>query len=474
MIVPRYEQRTLFETAVCLMLDHRDLLWDNWMMKVDEILDEEKVLAELVQSALEERRPKSKNRGRIGTPAEVVLRLLILKHLKDWSYDDLEKEVRANIVYRDFTRIGGNKVPDAKTMIKISKVLDSNVIRQINEKIVDVAKRDKVCSGRKMRVDTTVTETNIHYPTDSGLLSDTTRVLTRTMKRIQKLTNKAGSTLRDRSRSVKLRVFQIARSARMAVEERKTNQKAAYQKLMTIVGRILSQAETFVREVSTGIKKATTPVRQMVLNALMEQLKDTSQLTRRVLNQTKARILKGDTHYKDKIFSIFEEHTEAIRKGKLSKPTEFGKMIKIQEAENQIITDYEVYQKRPYDVDLLQPAVLKHIEVFQKPPHLLATDAGFFSAKNEAMAQQQGVKWVAIPNRNTRDPQKRKNQKKRWFRKAQRWRTGCEGRISVIKRRHGLSRCRDRGMDGMNKWVGLGILANNLIAIGKKRAERQI
>ena len=373
-------------------------------MKVDELLDEEKVLAELVQSALEKRRPKSKNRGRIGTPAEVVLRLLILKHLKDWSYDDLEKEVRANIVYRDFTRIGGNKVPDAKTMIKISKVLDSNVIRQINEKIVDVAKRDKVCSGRKMRVDTTVTETNIHYPTDSGLLSDTTRVLTRTMKRIQKLTNKAGSTLRDRSRSVKLRVFQIARSARMAVEERKTNQKAAYQKLMTIVGRILSQAETFVREVSTGIKKATTPVRQMVLNALMEQLKDTSQLTRRVLNQTKARILKGDTHYKDKIFSIFEEHTEAIRKGKLSKPTEFGKMIKIQEAENQIITDYEIYQKRPYDVDLLQPAVLKHIEVFQKPPHLLATDAGFFSAKNEAMAHQQGVKWVAIPNRNTRDP----------------------------------------------------------------------
>jgi len=474
MIVPRYEQRTLFETAVCLMLDHRDLLWDNWMMKVDEILDEEKVLAELVQSALEKRRPQSKKRGRMGTPAEVVLRLLILKHLKDWSYDDLEKEVRANIVYRDSTRIGGNKVPDAKTMIKISKVLDSNVIRQINEKIVDVAKRDKVCSGRKMRVDTTVTETNIHYPTDSGLLSDATRVLTRTMKRIQKLTNKAGSILRNRSRSVKLRVFQIARSARMAVEERKTNQKAAYQKLMTIVGRILSQAGTFVREVSTGIKKATTPVRQMVLNALMEQLKDTSQLTRRVLNQTKARILKGDTHYKDKIFSIFEEHTEAIRKGKLSKPTEFGKMIKIQEAENQIITDYEIYQKRPYDVDLLQPSVLKHIEVFQKPPHLLATDAGFFSAKNEAMAQQQGVKWVAIPNRNTRDPQKRKNQKKRWFRKAQRWRTGCEGRISVIKRRHGLSRCRDRGMDGMNKWVGLGILANNLIAIGKKRAERQI
>ena len=100
-------------------------------------------------------------------------------------------------------------------------------------------------------------------------------------------------------------------------------------------------------------------------------------------------------------------------------------------------------------------------------PHLVAGDAGFYSARNETAAKAMGVKRVCVPNRSTKSPERKREQKKRWFRNGQKWRTGCEGRISVVKRRHGLDRCRYKGFVGMNRWVGLGVIADNLINIGR-------
>jgi IS5 family transposase len=167
-----------------------------------------------------------------------------------------------------------------------------------------------------------------------------------------------------------------------------------------------------------------------------------------------------------KIVSVFEPQTEIIRKGKAGKPNEFGKLVKIQEAENQIVTHYEVFEERPSDSALLTPSIQRHIELFGQAPGMVAADAGFFSAANEAKAEELGVKRVAVPSQSTKSLQRRQRQKKRWFKKAQKWRTGCEGRISVLKRRHGLSRSRYRGNDGMRRFVGLGVIANNLINIG--------
>jgi transposase, IS5 family len=140
----------------------------------------------------------------------VVLRLLVLKHMRNWSYGVLEREVRANLVYRDFTRVGGAKMPDAKTMGRWGMALGPEVVKQIHERIVQIARDHRVAAGRRMRVDTTVVETNIHYPTDSNLLGDGVRVLTRTMKKVTAIAGEAGAKLRDRSRSVKLRVLEIA------------------------------------------------------------------------------------------------------------------------------------------------------------------------------------------------------------------------------------------------------------------------
>ena len=185
-----------------------------------------------------------------------------------------------------------------------------------------------------------------------------------------------------------------------------------------------------------------------------------------VVKQTQVRIFKGDTKFPDKIVSVFEPHTEIIRKGKASKPTEFGKMVKIQEAENQVITHYEVFEQRQSDSDLLVDAVAKHEEVLGRTPDLVAADAGFYSQANVKALEKQGVKDTCIPHRNTKSETRRKLHKQGSFKNGQRWRTGCEGRSSVSKRRHGLDCCLYRGLEGMRRWVGWGVIADNLIHRG--------
>ena len=467
MIVPRYQQRTIYEGIYrTLIPDQKALLWEAWLLQIDARLEDDSLVA-LVQEALAQRHRQSRTRGRKGTPAEVVLRLLVLKHLQHWSYATLEREVRANLIYRDFTRIGGEPVPDAKTMVRLGQAVGPAVIRETHERLVAVARHDRAVTGRKLRVDTTVVETNIHYPTDSSLLGDGARVLTRTMQQIQAEVGRVGTGVRNRLRSVTHRLIEIGRASRGRGAAALERQHQAYAKLMAITRRILGQAKRVAQEVRDGTKRAATQLGQVLIEGWAEHLDAMSALTRRVLAQTQARVFEGNTHFPGKLLSLFEPDTEAIRKGKAAKPTEFGKLVKIQEAEHQVITDYAVYPERPSDHSLLLPAIATHAALFDHVPALVAADAGFFTAANEREAQAAGVKHVAIPNKQTRSPARWAFQRQRWFKRAQRWRVGCEGRISVLKRRHGLSRCRYHGFVGMERWVGWGVIANNLLAIAR-------
>jgi len=446
-------------------------LWEPWMRQADQVLEDDALLT-LIQQEMAKRLKKSKTRGRPGTTAEVALRMLLLKHVRDFSFQELTREVRANLVYREFTRIGGGKVPDDKTMGRLARQLGPAAVKQVHQRMVGIAQEEKIVQGRKMRVDTTVVEKNIHYPTDSSLLGDGVRVLIRGMKKVEEIAGKAGATLRDRSRSVKLRVLEIARAARSKGEQSQNKLQQAYQKLLASTSRVVGQAKRFAEDIATGVKSSSDVLQQAALEGLRAELDTMAGRVQQVMRQTKARVFEGNTHYEDKLFSVFETSTEAIRKGKAGKPTEFGKMVKIQEAENQIVIDFEVYDKRPDDRALLVHAIEVHEQQLGQTPRLLATDAGFHSAKNEAAAQEKGVERVCIPNRSTKSAETKREQKKRWFRNGQKWRTGCEGRISVLKRRHGLSRSRYKGDDGIKRWVGLGVIADNLINIGRAMALR--
>jgi transposase, IS5 family len=444
-------------------------LWDDWMRHVDQVLADRQLL-NVVFEALARRWPNSRTRGRKGTPAEVVLRLLLLKHMRNWSYAILEREVRANLVYRQFTRVGADKVPDAKTLGKLGVALGPEIIEHIHQRVVKIAQENKIVHGRRLRVDTTVVETDIHYPTDSTLLGDGVRVLTRAMKRITQLAGSAGAQLRDRTRSARRCLVQIGRASRSRAEQGKARLKQCYQRLLSITGRAVGQAKRFAREVATGVKSSAGVLEQALIQAEQHYLETMLPRVLQVMHQTRERIFHGNTRVTGKIVSLFEPHTEIIRKGKAAKPTEFGKMVKIQEAEQQIITHYEVYEERPSDADLLIPALDIHEQQLGRVPRLVTADAAFFSIHNEATAHQRGVKRIAIPNFNTKSAERKKLQKKRWFRKAQKWRTGAEGRISLLKRRHGLNRCRYKGQRGMKRWVGLGVISDNLINIGRAMA----
>src|SRR5438093_228718 len=287
------------------------------------------------------------------------------------------------------------------------------------------------------------------------------------MKKITELTGRAGTKLRNRMRTIGHRVMEIARTSRSKGPQVQERLKQGYRKLLTTTRKVVNQAKRFRKEIASGVKRAKDHERKLVLQGLRKDLETMLPRVRQVIRQSRARVLGGDVHADGKLVSIFEPGTEIIRKGKASKPTEFGKMVKIQEAENQMIISYEVFEKRPSDSTLLVPAIESHEEQLGRVPNLVAADAAFYSASNEKTAHEMGVKRVCIPNRNTKSADQKKEQKKPWFRDGQKWRTGCEGRISIVKRRHGLNRCRDKGDRGMQRWVGLGVIGDNLINIGR-------
>jgi len=456
-------QRTLWEGVV-----EEDVraLYEPWMIEADRLLEDESLI-DGVFAAQGERHEHSATKGRSQTPAEMVLRLLLLKHVRNWSFDTLEREVRANLVYRDFTRIGMGKVPDAKTLARIAQALGGEVIAELHRRLVEIAQEEGVIQGRKLRVDTTVVETNIHYPTDSSLLGDGARVLTRTMKKIETRAGQMKRKVRNRMRSISKRVVAIAAASRHKGPEGEAKRKKQYRELLRYSRQILNDAKRVIAEVE---EMSTRKKKRLV--GLVEHLTEMADRVRRVVKQAKARVFDGITQLPGKIVSLFEPHSEIIRKGKASKPTEFGKLVQVQEAEQQIITHYDVFDQRPSDHDLLLGAVEAHERVLGRVPRLATADAGYYSQAQEQAVEQKGVKWVAVPNRNTKSAERKKKEHSRWFKQAQRWRTGCEGRISVLKRRHGLSRCRYRGAEGMKRWVGLGVMADTLISMGNVLATR--
>jgi IS5 family transposase len=442
MVRRAYTQRSLVE----VLLPDGAKLWDPILRRIDTILDDDDLIDRMAE-ALARRHPRSRCRGRLGTPAAVVLRLLVLKHLYDWSFDECEREVRGSLVYRAFCRIDGERVPDAKTLIRLAHLLDEAVLKEVLARLVALGRAQHLIRGRRLRVDTTVVETNIHYPTDATLLADGVRVLTRSLRRL-------GVRVRERTRSVARRVFEIAQRSRTAGrrvspavrEQSKAKMKILYQGLLRITRAVVRHAEAAVTR-PRG-RRPAAPLPTMI------------ELVRQVLAQTRARVLRGDTRYPGKVVSLFEPHSEIIRKGKLARPTEFGRLVKIQEAEAQFITDYQVCERGLAERALWEPALDRHIALFGHPPHLAVADGGFASRANERAAQDRGVRHVVLP----RQPHEKRS---RMARAALRWRTGSEGRISALKRRHGLRRCRYRGESGMQRWIGLGIIANDLLVLGR-------
>ena len=461
MLRDRYEPMNIFELIPALSLSMEPVL-----AQLDRLLDDDSLFQQ-VKADLAHRFPQTPSNGRPSTPVEVILRMLVVKHLYGWSYAHAEHWVNDSLVLRQFCRVYLQPVPDDTTLIRWANLIQPDTLHHLLDHVVDLARALKVTRGRKLRIDGTVVETNIHYPTDSTLLGDGVRVLSRTLKRAQQVvgdvTQLGREVFRDRTRSAKRQVRRIQEAARQRGEQAEQRMRTAYRRLLTTARATLTQAQ----QVSAALKQQAG----QAADRLVESLNQVIPLVERVISQTRRRVLQAESvPAAEKVVSLFEPHSAIIRKGKLEHPTQFGRAIWLSEVEGGIISRYAVLTGNPPDAEQLKPSLEHHLEVFEHPPDLLAGDRGLHSAANEAYAQAQGVKQVVLPKPGFKSAERIAHEKQSWFRRGCHWRSGIEGRISVLKRRHQLARCLYQGEAGMERWVGWGVITQDLWVIAQATA----
>jgi transposase, IS5 family len=437
---------------------------DVTLDELDQLLQDEQLL-KLCSQKLGGRRFRSKDFGRPGIAPDRLLRCVVLKHLKGWSFRELEYELRHSLLYRRFTCFFEDPIPDFSSFCRTFALFGAEGTNQIHQRLVLKAKAKKLVGGSKLRVDTTAVETNIHYPTDSSLLADSLRVMTRCLKRIASQCSDRSVKVVDHARAAKYRVLEICRAAKTFTDAGRAQFKSSYAKLVALTSAVSRQAHRVLEDVRA--KRLKISSRNCLACRAQAQLQHFLPLVDQVLAQTRARIFNGQTRSEGKILSLFEEHSAIIRKGKLDKPTEFGRLVRLDEVENGIISGYAIAVGNPADPQQWVPALEKHRQTFGGPPQLVAADRGFWSSGNEKWALDLGIKQVVLPATGRLSEKRARHQKQPWFRRGQGWRAGIEPRISTLKHQFGMKRARYKGDAGFQRYVGWCIITHNLVAMAR-------
>jgi IS5 family transposase len=440
------------------------LLKDDLLDPVDQLLDDS-ALIDLVRQCLAARRPASTRTGRPGIAPDRLLRCCVLKHLKGWGFRDLERELRSNLLYRRFTRFDAEATPDFSTFSRTFALLGPAVVQEIHQRVVGLAREQGVARGHRLRTDTTVVESNVHYSTDSSLLGDGIRVLSRSLKRVVAECKRGTLKVMNHGRAVKHRLLEISRAAKCLTNSNQQRMQESYQKLLALTRGVVRQAG----EVLQRWEKGKLPVVGSLLQVETQagQLRYFLPLVEKVMTQTKERVWEGNRHVVGKVLSLFEPHTQVIRKGKAHKPNEFGRLVRLDEAENGIVSGYQVLEGNSPDTSSWLPALEQHQACFGHAPRMATADRGFYSAKNEREAQALGVKQVALPARGHLSQGRAERQKERWFRRALRWRAGCEATISTLKHPFSMLRATYKGERGFQRYVGWSVITKNLFSIAR-------
>src|SRR5260370_19470655 len=393
--------------------------------------------------------------------------MLVVKHLYGWSYEQTEEWVKDSLVLRQFCRVYLEKVPDDTTLIRWANLIQPTTLQGLLDHIVGLAQQLKVTKGRKLRIDGTVIETNIHHPTDSTLLQDGVRVLGRLLGRAGKVLKggpaRGQGWLRQQSQVARGAWLNIVHAAQRRGEAAEASMRSAYQTLLDVSQQLADHAEQ-LRIVLTERTEASA-------HRLAEQLQQLVPRIQQVMCQTARRVMQAESvPARDKLVSLFEPHTAIIRKGKFGKDVEFGRVVWLDEVDGGIVSRYAILPGNPPDADQLRPSLDHHRQRFGRSPHLLTADRKVFSPKGEAYAIDNGVKYVAIPKPGARSAARQAHEAQPWFRSGRNWRAGLESRISLLKRRFRLDRCLYHGQDGMHRWVGWGVITYDLWAIARRVA----
>jgi IS5 family transposase len=459
-----YEPMDLFALVPKLSLE-----MDPILTELDHLLEDDVVFWR-VRADLAKRYPQTLTRGRLSTPVEVILRMHTVKRLYDWSYEETEHFVNDSLVLRQFCRLYLKSTPDDTTLMRWANLIGTETLTQLNDRVVTLARWLKVTRGRKLRMDSTVVQTNIHHPTDSRLVGDGVRVLSRLLRRAKQALGEAVNlgqeVFRTRTCSVRRLTQQIHRIARRKGKEAVAQMREAYAKLIQVARASRAQAHKVCLALE---KQAEGSARHLVA-----QFEHFLPLVERALEQAKRRVIDEQAvPATEKLLSLFEPHTQIIVRHKAGKPVEFGRKIFLDEVEGGIISRYEILKELGPDDEHVGASLQGHQERFGRAPDLLAGDRGCYSPTNEELARKAGVKHIVLPKTGRLSPERQKHERQRWFRRGRRFRSGSEGRISVLKRCYGLDCCLNHGEKGFGRWVGWGILTANLATISRTVAARQ-
>jgi transposase, IS5 family len=418
---------------------------------VDAYLDDERFL--VPWETLFDRRL-----GRPSVPVDTLLRLLYLKHRYGLGYETLCKEVSDSISWRRFCRIGLDRpVPHPTTLVKLVRRAGPDVIEQLNTALVAKLTGDKLLRARKLRVDTTVVEADIDYPTDADLLEHAVRKLGGLVRRIKGRGAASRTRFRDRGRAAGRRMKQLARTLRR-------RSGVAMAEVDRLTGEVATIARTTLREVQVVADNARRVRRRPgdgQLARLVGELDETICATERLLAQTDQR-LAGNRVIPNRLVSLADPDARPIRKGKPRHPTQFGYTLLLAEDERGFIADHQLQQSNPADAPQLAPAVQRVVAVTGRTPGTVVGDRGFGTAANDQVLEALGVKRVGLQRTGTPGKARLAVERTRRFRRLRNWRVGIEARISHLKRSFGLRRTRLRRLGGARTWVGLGLFAYNL------------
>lgn len=419
--------------------------------KISEIVDDLDGVVDQVHADLT-RHLSNPSKGRRAMRSEQVLRILILKQLKGFSYAELQFELSTSWAYQYFCRWDTNEtVPDRRTLQRNIARIRTETIQMVHQAVIGYAVDNKVENGRKVRTDCTVEETNIHHPTDSSLLFDSIRVLARTMQKSKELSNVR---FVDHTRRAKRRNKAI-------VDAKNSEQRRPlYQDLLHVAHTTVNHAQASIEALRSV--RGTTSVRAI---ALAEQLRHFASLARKVIDQTERRVMQGQSvPASDKIVSIFEPHTDIIRKDR--RETYYGHKLCLSTGKSGLVLDIQVLNANPSDNTLATNAIERVTSVLGNLPKQVSFDGGFASQHNLQALKGMGVEDVVFHKR--RGLQICQMAKSSWvYKRLKRFRAGIEGNISFLKRCFGLRRCNWKGLDRFEAYTFASTVAHNLLLIAR-------
>ncbi len=442
------------------------------MQALADFLDAHEELVTLVHADLVRglARPRT---GRDGLSAPQVLRAFVLQRVKAWDLRELRERIADGYTLRRFTTFDAQPVPKHDAFNRAFHRLTPDTVHALNDAVVQAAVTLGLEDGAKLRVDTAVVETDIHFPTDNTLLWDAVRVLTRLVKRLGEHVPSALSGVADRTRRARRRMQEISR---LTPTQRPRRQKRKYRDLLGVTAEVVATARAAV-----ATARATPPSDPLVaalVAGVCGEIEHFGGLADGVIAQTRRRVLEDEqVPVHEKIFSIFEPHTDLLKRGKANRPVEFGHKVFLAESGRGLITDYRVLDGNPVDEVHVPPSLTQHEAAFGRVPALYAGDRGFYTPANVEALTAAGVSIECVPQRGGQKTEARTAyEKSRAFKQGQRFRAGIEGRISVLLRGRGMRRCLLEGRERFEVFVGAAVLANNLLRIAdllRQRAARR-